>query len=204
MAASHHIWHALDERAVAFAREQLSAGKGLARACEPLLADVRPKAYLPAAMPAERIYAFRTGGINCADSSDEALPAEALWGFLRSPGGGQRLLVFEDPYARPTDGFITSGRAYTAVAFHGEDVYQIIPVEAAGDALQLPVTEYPLIGVATTTERPGGVANGDRLDGDLLEELARNSVAILVGAWDAENYLVLDRGLIDAAVTGRD
>jgi hypothetical protein len=189
-------WYDLDERAVEFAREQLQLGKRLAHACLPLLTSVQPKAHLPKDTPADRIAQFSRGGINAFLSRDQLLPAETLWRFVRgSEPVGQRVIVFEDPYARPTDRFITSGRAQTAMAFLDDEVYQVISPDGAGDSLQLPVAEFPIIGVASRVEQP--LHDRAHIDEAVIEQLAENAVVVLVGAWDAENYIVLDRGLVE-------
>jgi hypothetical protein len=191
-------WYDLDQRAVEFARDQLHLGKGLAHACLPLLTSVQPKAHLPSDTPADRIAEFNRGGINAFLPRDQVLPAEALWRFLRgSEPVGQRVIVFEDPYARPTDPFITSGRAQTAMAILDDEVYQVIPPDRAGDSSQLPVAEFPIIGVASRERQTPSLHDRAHIDEGTIEQLAENAVAVLVGAWDAENYIVLDRVLVE-------
>lgn len=190
-------WTPLDERATEYVREQLNLGRVLARACLDSLDEYRPWAHLPVGTPPESLYPLDRGGVDFPIGK-RAFPAETLLGFLRAQDEGwQRIMVFEDPYAKPTDSSIVEGRTYTPVALFENDVLQI--VTQPDDPAQLPVCEWPIIGVASRVpERMGVPDPGAEVDSEFIECLADQASALLVGAWDAENYVVLDRGLLAA------
>jgi hypothetical protein len=52
-------------------------------------------------------------------------------------------VCFEDPYAQRGDSAIREGRHVTPVAFMDDDVSQVIARDQRGDAIYLPVAEYP-------------------------------------------------------------
>jgi hypothetical protein len=150
-------------------------------------------------MPPDEVYRFNQGRLSPPLLPRHvALPADSLIRFLRrQEHGWRRLLVFQDPYAKARDPVIAERPGPAAVAFHGEDVYQLISAREMLDPLALPVGEFPIIGVATQfLAAKATVSDGATLTPGAIEELARNCRAILVGAWDAENYIVLDRGLL--------
>jgi hypothetical protein len=185
-------WRDLDQRAVVYARTELTKGKALARACLSVVPDCQPRAHLPGDTPTERVYNFTEGGVNRGLPRGDALPADLLWAFLRQDDPGwQRVILFEDRYARPTDPFIAEGRSETPVAFLGDEVYQLITPERAGNSLALPVAEFPIIGVVSRLAgSPSALRDRGGLPEKVIQELADNSLAVLVGAWDAENYPV--------------
>jgi hypothetical protein len=191
-------WRRLDERALAYARKELGKGKTLARACLAVLEDCEPWARLPRNMTIEEAYDFDGGGLAPSVTRSQLLPAETLWRFVgREDPGWMRIVVFEDPYARPSDPLPPGPNGRPPVAFLGDEVYQLIPPELAGDETHLPVAEYPIIGVASRVKaEPDAFDDRVQLRAGLVQELAAYSAAVLVGAWDAETYLVLDRGLL--------
>ena len=86
------------------------------------------------------------------------------------------MIVFEDPYARPTDPFITEGRAGTPVAFLGDEVYQLVEPDRAGDSLALPVGERPLIGVASRlAASSAALSHRAGMAPDVIEQFADNA-----------------------------
>ena len=185
-------WRQLDERALAYARSELENGKSLARECLAVLETFAPWALLPADWSNERAHNFESGGGAPHLPREQLLPTERLWGHLEAP---RSVLVFEDPYLTATERSIANGDRGINRGFLGDEVYELLDAGDSGDASKLPVGEWPIIGVPSKTAGDPP-ANGALLDSAFLARLTTNAVAVLVGAWDAESYVVLDRGLL--------
>ena len=193
-------WRRLDDRALAYGREQLAHGHLLARACLEFIDETEPWARLPTDFPDDRAHDFGSGGVAPALHVDAALPVDALFGYLAADDAeAQRLLVFEDPYARRHDRPVVEGRDPMPLAFAGDRVYQLFTREQLGLARELPTGEFPIAGVASRLPRADAVHPGADLTDVQIAGLARNAAAIVVAAWDAENYIVFDRGLLARA-----
>lgn len=205
MAGTHSMgWIRLPQEARTYVRSELRSGRCLARELLKLDLDSAGLwAYLPEATSKQELIDFHDGNIVPRTlGRAERLPGRRIARFLAGHGcAGQALVVFEDPYAKPDDAFIVEGRADTAVAFYEEDVLQILgPADRDRLEIELPVTEYPIIGVASCLPphlQPPH--NRDYVDRAWLVGLASHAVAVFVGAWNAETYIVCDFGLLSSA-----
>jgi hypothetical protein len=199
-------WRRLDGRALTFGRGELSKGRTLARLCLPLLDTSQPWARVPANWQQERPYEFQRGNVSPGPeiSLEQLIPTDVFWAFLEgSSGDAQNVFVFEDPYARPTDEGILSSHQFTPVVFMDDDVYQVIDDSLVGDAMHFPLGEYPIIGIATVAPPGAPLEDGKTITLEALSALATDALAIIVAAWDAENYVVFDRGLLDLSRPSR-
>ena len=104
------------------------------------------------------------------------------------------LLVFEDAESMRDDPWLT--HVSTPIGFLGSEVYHLAPSCQPQDirsAIAAAESSSSLIGVlGETTIQRGGL----ELTEVLLDEVARNAIAVVVAAFDGEGYLILrTRGL---------
>lgn len=109
--------------------------------------------------------------------------------FLREDG--RRVALFEDAVARPGDAVLARAKSpYVVIDDH---VFPVLRGDHVDDAavtdLLLDAWSWRLVGLLTSSE---ALLTGDHFGTDLAD-LVANSQHVVVGAWDGEGILVLDR-----------
>jgi hypothetical protein len=191
-------WRRLDDRALSYARGELANGKTLAGLLMPMLEQCEAWALLPPDWDAERPYDFGYGDVNSKLGRDRLLPYATLRHHVEDLDG-RNVVIFEDAYAGPDDASIVTGNHFTPVVTMGDEVYQVIGAQEVSP-MHLPVCEYPIIGIATSVSADAPpLEDRTEISPELLAALADKAVALIVAAWDAESYVIYDRGLLEAA-----
>jgi hypothetical protein len=122
---------------------------------------------------------------------DRPCMGEFLVDRLRQVGDGA-VLLSEDAYARPTDGWIAQSDRH--LVFCGDDVYDLATAETAAD--QVDALVYGAFwdpAVAIVGRLPGSappLSSKQGLDESVLAHVATTATAIAVGAWDEEGAVV--------------
>jgi hypothetical protein len=194
----------LDDRARAYFLEELDDGTILGEALSPLVASGSGELFtlLPAQLPAERGYEFRTGGI--LPTRPERYPAEG--GYLVPVDSlvdvrDERFarILASDPRAccivgelnvRPGDPHPPD----EASAFWiGEQCYRWLDSGSPDISATLAVAELPWQAVAACFI-PEAKTNKDVLDRAALFQLASSTVEISARAYDGEGFVIWHAG----------
>jgi hypothetical protein len=197
----------LDRRAVDYLVGQIKQGRGLARSLEGVnFQDGKTFAFLPSAdtsLAAE----YETGTMR--DETQEREAVEALVGYLATDVGlltrpGLALFAeFADGAVTPKDAPVTAGREsaqphakiWLRGASRRSDDNEVWFVDGRRD---LPAATEMLLdalwfpAVAALVEMPSGIslAEGEVFDHATFATLTTHPELVLVGGWDATNYLV--------------
>jgi hypothetical protein len=186
-----------------FIRDQLRRGRGLGRQIE---AEIPPKGPIAALVPDDQ----RNLSERYADGSLEddeqvnvlTLLAEQVIREFR-PGPGERgvlLLQFADGAQRPgEDAAPLDGALFSTVWLQGSDPSYLdgelwfTPTDASIDQLVGLLERalwFPTIGILTAVRGSEELMHGGTLLTGDLSRLVRGAAQVLIGAWDATNYLV--------------
>ena len=177
--------------AIAYMRASLAQGKSLARASARLALEAgRTVALLPSGADPQAARQFYTGGV-ARTAETEPVIVRLVLDFLA--GGADRLGLFEDAVALPTDAslalhkvpFVTSGTDVLYVVRRAADA------EEAARALRF-ATSHVLLGVLTTVV-DGLPRAGEAIPDTLLATLTARADKLLIGAYDGESVLIWSR-----------
>lgn len=110
---------------------------------------------------------------------------------------GERALVcFEDPFAEPTDPFIE--QSSRRLFFSGDGVYPYLegtPAKADVKELLHWVTHYPAIGFLGRVDET--IEARAQIDSGQLAALTEGAAALIIGAYDAEGFVVCELGELE-------
>lgn len=160
-------------------------------------------AFIPAESPADRAEDFTVGGLFSKrpdePSGPSPKPQTVAWlsDRLSDRSSAHRLLCIED--ARLTPAALDTKLPELNFFFCGEDVYWY----AVDDALQKLALEWvPLSGaladpniamVTTLPKELRGTRDRRSVSSEVVEEMVRGAIAVIVGAWDWEGFLIWER-----------
>lgn len=120
---------------------------------------------------------------------------EWLDGLLARPEISPWIVCSEDVRASRTDSWVAEHPEYD-LFFCGDEVYMYAsdgsvghPADAIADAAGHAVGN-PSVGIVTTLPPDSKIENRRSLTEQTLEEMAAGAVAVVVGAWDEEGFLV--------------
>lgn len=194
------IRHEFGPDGVAYLREYLDSSEGFGKRLGPLLKTRELDAgtitaFVPSHSTLQQRMDFGRGGLftEAGDGETSGTPALQQWirDMFASPGSPPRLLCVEDALGRRTDAMPATSSS-RARYFCGDDVYWCTtnPEDAAG-LLRPSATWTP--NVAIVTLLPCGwsdVRSEGSLDPAVLRGMAHAAIAVIVGAWDAEGWLI--------------
>lgn len=160
-------------------------------------------AFVPNESSAAQRVSFEVGGLfsrrprEQSDPSPKARAVAWLTAVLREAGLEPRILCIED--ARTGRTAVETTLANVPFFFCGDDVYWYATDRALEDASLewVPLSGAladPNIGVVTTL--PTGmtsIRNRQALGSEAVEEMVAGAVAVIVGAWDSEGFLIWSR-----------
>jgi hypothetical protein len=178
--------------------ERLREGHSLARTLAAYVRGGRAVTLLPAATPLEAVHAFAHGGVLEAPPAGrtetfervrslDASLAQSLAAYLQR--GSQRVVLFENALASPTDPYLR--RVADRTACFGKEVYHFVTEDDAERILETLRTAKAIpafVGVMTQTL--DGPLKPGSLQADELEALARNATGAFVGAYDGEGFVM--------------
>ncbi len=178
--------------------ERLREGHSLARTLAAYVGGGRVVTVLPADTPMEAVHAITRGAVldvppaggaetfERVRSLDASL-AQSLAAYLRR--GNQRVVLFENALATPTDPYLR--RVADRTAWFGEEVYHFVTQDDAERILETLRTAKAIpafVGVMTQTL--DGPLKPGSLQADELEALARQATGAFVGAYDGEGFVM--------------
>ena len=181
----------LDDRAIDYIYSELSKGRGLARQLAQLpLRGGRVVTYLPDTVTETALMDFGSGGV--ASGEENRNLAQFIQRHLKETTAGPQLCVLEHALARRGDPVIARWEIpYFTV---GDEVYLFAEGGSSFDQVLGILTEghlYPAIG--TLASLPDGyrpIDEGAAVDQDVLRRLAEGTRYLIVGAYDAEGWLI--------------
>jgi hypothetical protein len=140
---------------------------------------------------AEKLAEFETGGVFPKRDPHWNKQADAWLRERAADGARERVPLVEHPYAKPTDGWLQRNPDSPAV-FCGDDVYEYYSAEDDELVGRLGgATWGPRVGViAPVPERGPRSWNRQTLSTDVISYIAAQTVAVMIGAWDDEGWLV--------------
>lgn len=197
----------IEDRSLAYIRDQLQYARGLGQLVRRLDLDAGTvQAFLPSSDP---LLATRYSDGALRDDAQEGRAVTALGQHLAATYGlttnTRRVLIcqFADgAQSPPEDGTgVSSTRAepYQTVWLYGADEsYQDGELWCADSRTELvgvvamlrKALWFPAVGVLTTLPDDTTVSDGETLALDRLWPLVRDADVVLIGAWDAMNYLI--------------
>lgn len=181
----------LSAEAIAYIRGSLAQGRSLAREVARLALEAGAAvALLPSDVAPQAAQRFHVGGVARTAATEPAI-ARLVSDFLA--GAADRLAVFEDALALPTDASLAR-RKLPFVTCGSDVLYLVVPgsdTDTITRALRF-ATSHVLLGVLTTAAgalpRPG-----ESISTATLTELATRADKLLIGAYDGESVLVWSR-----------
>jgi len=181
----------LGDEALRYIRSELAHGRGLARHLLGLpLEQGRVVTYLPSTVVAEDLLDFGSGGV--AGGEENVRLAELIVGYLRGRKTGIPVCVFEhyahrgDPWKKDLRYFVVDEEVFLLV--HRDTRTEEIAKTAQKAHL------YPSIGILSTLPQDQSLPE-DRSEQDLrlLQGLSERTDHVMIGAYDAEAWLVWSR-----------
>jgi hypothetical protein len=193
------VKHTFGPEGAAYVRSYFASSRGFGKRLGSLLErrDIEAGttwAFVPAASSARQRVDFEHGMVlpgAAASTSSWSAVANWLGALLGSPPSG-RLLCVEDAMARRSDPWLVN-EADRKVFFCGDDVYHCAGADDELDhfVLAAAASWKPDIGIVTAL--PSGreqISNRQSLEPESLEGMAARAVAVVIGAWDAEGFVL--------------
>jgi hypothetical protein len=185
----------LGPKALDFVRSELAQGRALAQACITLdLGAATLWATLPPDVASSDVENFSESILDNGDrwADVDALPF--IRAYLGDSSDNRRVLVFEHPYASPTDPGIERDSG-DGLLLSDESVYRFASGSSTDDEiwkLFASARLYPGLLVLSQWPDDRGPGPDGRVTGEQIRELALAAVAIFVAAWDAEHFIVCE------------
>ena len=178
--------HELGTEAIEFCRDEFSYGGALAQRLIAIPSKGKIVALLPDEVSPAELIDFQSGGVATGDEAHE------LADIVRSrlSVGADRTCVFEHPTLRAGDPRMPPLDHFTV----GDSVYLFLSYRSDHETIAKAAREthwYSSIGVISTLESGRSFPeSGSALTESILDDLATCVGAIVVGAYDAESWLV--------------
>lgn len=180
-----------------YIRSQLALGKTLAKNIlkHHKIGSGRSFAYLLPDTPTTKVAQFN-GSVLDAKSNSWQPRADFITRFLKS--NKRSLVVFENAYAIPADTWIQSkGDSFKFFYFQSE-VYLFLTAQDQTAEKVIASAKmssgYPSIGILTTLpDEVNLIQNHQKVTEEFLDQLAKNSEHLLIGAYDNETHIIWSR-----------
>ena len=175
-----------------YIRSQLGQGRGLGRALLQLpIESGRAFTYLPEGVSPGELRDFESGGV--ASGEENRQLAEFVHAYVGAEPNGVRLAVFEHPTASRGDARKPQSPYFTV----GDDVYLFVEPGSSVDDIARTAREahwYPSLGVlGALPSLPLPRAQGSEQSPTLIATVADGADHVLVGAYDAEAWIIWSR-----------
>lgn len=202
------VRHKFGPEGVAYLYSYLGSNRRFGKRFGRLLADLNleagtTSAFVPAGSSSEARVHFEVGGLfgrGRLDASSHSKAGVRGWlnGLLELPSRAPRVICIEDALMRRTDPVLDASPE-AQLFFCGDDVYWYATAADLDDALLRPGAAWaPNVGVVT--EMPTGrerIVQRESLSPHALHDMAACAVAVFVGAWDGEGFLLWEPAGVD-------
>ncbi len=181
--------------AITYIKEQLYQGRALSHNVLSFL-DFNQSSivtYLPPTINREAREIYHEGGKTSRKSVDEHVVALVLAHLSKR---GKPYAIFEEPNARVDEPLVSSFKEPFFV--YKTDIYYFSPcrgreIEEAGHLVRM-TNSYPAIGILTfLPEDVPDIEDRQVVNQGILEQLTQATVALLIGAYDNESWIIWNK-----------
>lgn len=196
----------IDDRSVEFVRTELAGRSGLTPLVRNLdFASFEAVAWIPDDAP-RLVNAYADGSLQSASQKSQAVLEVARHLHDKHALGRDDNIILlcqfadrpREPSRNPKDDVLKPYKSawLTGCADGGDGELWIADSSTSSEGvLQLLADElwFPAVGILTAVDREKNIEDGDEIFFDDLSDMVCKSTVVLVGGWDATNYLVFER-----------